>query len=83
MTFPERRMRRLRRTPALRRLVAESLLAGFPAPRVVGERVLLARAETARDVLPDGLRARGVRVDAEADPHTIDALVARLTAVWD
>ena len=26
MTFPERRMRRLRRTPALRRLVAESRL---------------------------------------------------------
>src|SRR3982750_619305 len=28
MTFPERRMRRLRRTPALRRLAAEARLSG-------------------------------------------------------
>ena len=36
------------------RFVAESLLEGFPAPGAPGERVLVARAETARDVLPRG-----------------------------
>ncbi|MEP6624431.1 MAG: uroporphyrinogen-III C-methyltransferase [Acidimicrobiia bacterium] len=133
------------------RSVAESLLEVFP-PAVIDERVLIARAETARDVLPEGLerlgygveilpvyrtvaatpepadlaavgsgrvdaitftsastvanfcdlvgdlpeppplvvsigpvtsdaaRARSVRVDAEADPHTIDGLVAALLA---
>ncbi|HEX5615961.1 MAG TPA: uroporphyrinogen-III C-methyltransferase [Acidimicrobiia bacterium] len=44
------------------RFVAESLLDAFPAPKG-DERVLLARAESARDVLPDGLAARGYRVD--------------------
>jgi uroporphyrinogen III methyltransferase/synthase len=44
--------------------VAESLLAAFPAPEVGDRgRVLLARAATAREVLPDGLRARGWDVD--------------------
>lgn len=38
--------------------VAESLLEVFPEAR----RVLLCRAEEARDVLPDGLRERGVKV---------------------
>lgn len=44
--------------------VAESLLAAFPAP-AAGDRgrVLLARAATAREVLPDGLRALGWDVD--------------------
>ncbi|HZR14079.1 MAG TPA: uroporphyrinogen-III C-methyltransferase [Acidimicrobiia bacterium] len=48
------------------RFVAESLLDAFPAPggaRGRAARVLLARAEQARDVLPDGLRARGYDVD--------------------
>src|SRR5262249_54862474 len=40
------------------RFVAESLLETFPSPTVDGARVLLARAEHARDVLPDGLRER-------------------------
>ena len=41
------------------RAVAEGLLEDFPAPPPEGGRVLLARAELARDVLPDGLRAAG------------------------
>lgn len=40
------------------RYVAESLLEVFPAC----DRVLLCRAEEARDVLPEGLRARGTHV---------------------
>jgi uroporphyrinogen III methyltransferase/synthase len=44
------------------RFVAESLLAAFPDPEQEGERVLLARAESARDVLPQGLTARGYSV---------------------
>ncbi len=46
--------------------VAESLLEAFPAPATPGERVLLARAETARDVLPEGLGAAGYAVDVLA-----------------
>jgi uroporphyrinogen III methyltransferase / synthase len=133
------------------RFIAESLLEAFP-PALSGDRVVLARAEQARDVLPEGLerlgygvevlpvyrtvtaepdpaelvrvragtvdaltftssstvanfcdlvgelseprplvvsigpvtsttaRERGLRVDAEGDPHTIDGLVAALLA---
>lgn len=43
--------------------VAEGLLRAFEAHEMQGRRVLLARAEEARDVLPDGLRARGATVD--------------------
>ena len=43
--------------------VAESLLEVFPDPPPGGGRVLLARAAVARDVLPDGLRAKGWDVD--------------------
>lgn len=56
--------------------VAESLLDAFPSPgasRISGStkgvgpgRVLLVRAAVARDVLPDGLRARGWLVDVVA-----------------
>jgi uroporphyrinogen-III synthase len=35
------------------------LLDAFPEPAAVGDKVLLARAEQARDVLPEGLRERG------------------------
>lgn len=44
------------------RFVAESLLEAFPSA-TPGDRVLLARAETARDVLPDGFAAKGYDVD--------------------
>lgn len=50
------------------RYVAESLVEAFPDPPTDREgrtrgRVLLARAAVARDVLPEGLRARGWAVD--------------------
>jgi uroporphyrinogen III methyltransferase/synthase len=45
------------------RFVAESLVAAFPDPVSPGERVLIARAESARDVLPTGLTAGGYVVD--------------------
>jgi uroporphyrinogen III methyltransferase/synthase len=46
------------------RFVAEGLLDAFPAPPAGrAGRVALVRAAVARDVLPDGLRARGWEVD--------------------
>ncbi len=45
------------------RSVAESLLDAFPSPDATEATVLIARAELARDVLPDGLAERGYRVD--------------------
>ncbi len=45
------------------RFVAESLLDAFPPPDNAGDRILLAVAETARDVLPEGLTALGYAVD--------------------
>jgi uroporphyrinogen III methyltransferase/synthase len=63
------------------RFVAESLVEAFPDPSAAAERVLLARAEQARDVLPDGLGARGYVVEvlpvyrtvpAEPDPAAIE-----------
>lgn len=50
--------------------IAESLLESFPAPSG-GARVLVARAEVARDVLPDGLRSRGWTVDVVDAYRTI------------
>jgi uroporphyrinogen III methyltransferase/synthase len=43
--------------------VAESLLAAFAPYDLSGQRMLLARAAVARDVLPAGLTARGAQVD--------------------
>jgi uroporphyrinogen III methyltransferase/synthase len=45
------------------RFVAESLLDAFPPPTAPGARVLLARAEVGRDILPDGLATRGFAVE--------------------
>lgn len=42
--------------------VAESLVEAL-GPRAAGSRILLARAATARDVIPDALRAAGATVD--------------------
>jgi uroporphyrinogen-III synthase len=42
--------------------IAEALVDCL-ADRVAGKRILLARAETARDVIPDALRAAGATVD--------------------
>ncbi|MDQ1519755.1 MAG: uroporphyrinogen methyltransferase / synthase [Actinomycetota bacterium] len=58
------------------RFVAESLLEAFPPLTSAGERVLLPRAETARDVLPDGLRDRGYDVDVLPVYRTARALPA-------
>ena len=55
------------------RFVAESLLDAFPAPEAPGARVLLARAEQARDVLPDGLAARGYAVEVLPVYRTVTA----------
>jgi uroporphyrinogen III methyltransferase / synthase len=43
--------------------VAESLLAAFASYDLNGKKILIARAAVARDVLPQGLRARGALVD--------------------
>jgi uroporphyrinogen III methyltransferase / synthase len=62
------------------RFVAESLLDAFPDPAVDREHVLVARAQEGRDVLPEGLTARGYVVDvlpvyrtvrAEPDPDAL------------
>jgi uroporphyrinogen III methyltransferase/synthase len=55
------------------RFVAESLLDAFPDPAGPDARVLLARAETARDVLPEGLGARGYTVDVLPVYRTVPA----------
>jgi len=55
------------------RFVAESLLEAFPEPSERGERVLIPRAEQARDVLPDGLQDAGYRVDVLAVYRTVPA----------
>jgi uroporphyrinogen-III synthase len=49
------------------------LLDAFPDPSADGARVLLARAEYARDVLPDGLTARGYTVDVLPVYRTVTA----------
>jgi uroporphyrinogen III methyltransferase/synthase len=66
------------------RFVAESLLDAFPRSSAPGARVLLARAEVARDVLPEGLTERGYAVEVlpvyRTHPASPDpALVARVT----
>jgi len=43
--------------------VAESLVASLQKHEIRGKRVLLARAEVARDVIPDALRAAGALID--------------------
>jgi uroporphyrinogen III methyltransferase/synthase len=58
------------------RFVAESLLDAFPSPSMSGARVLLARAEQARDVLPDGLGAHGYTVDILPVYRTVRAVPA-------
>ena len=68
------------------RSVAESLLEALAD--VSSRRALIARAEEARDVLPEGLRERGVEVDVlplyrtVAEPLEGEALQAALGADW-
>jgi len=69
------------------RFVAESLLDAFPAAPAGGGRVLLARAAVARDVLPEGLVARGWTVDVveayRTVPVPLDAARAEAVARAD
>jgi len=58
------------------RFVAESLLDAFPPPSGPGAGVLVARAEQARDVLPDGLREQGYAVDVLPVYRTVPAVPA-------
>jgi uroporphyrinogen III methyltransferase/synthase len=68
--------------------VAESLLESLLQQTEVGDRILLARAEEARDVLPDGLKAAGRQVDVVAVYRTIEvehepsAIAAARQADW-
>lgn len=55
--------------------VAESLLEALGEPEGARSRLLLARAEVARDVLPDGLRARGWHVDVVDAYRTVPAAI--------
>lgn len=55
------------------RFVADALLAAMPRPGAAGGKVLLARAEVARDVLPDGLRALGWDVEVVDVYRTVGA----------
>lgn len=54
-----------------RQFVAEALLAEFPAPDRSSGRVLLPRAEVARDVLPEGLRRLGWTVEVVPAYRTV------------
>jgi uroporphyrinogen-III synthase/ribosomal protein S18 acetylase RimI-like enzyme len=56
--------------------IAEGLLDYLPGPRAGGGTMLLARAESARSVLPDGLRARGWTVKDVAAYRTVGLPVA-------
>lgn len=55
------------------RFVAESLLDAFPPPSRDRDRVLVARAQKARDVLPTGLSERGYEVEVLAVYRTVTA----------
>ncbi|MFM7061885.1 MAG: uroporphyrinogen-III synthase, partial [Actinomycetes bacterium] len=61
------------------RFVAEGLLEVFPAPSGTGK-VLLARAEVARDVLPEGLATAGWDVDVVTAYRTRPAQMSAATA---
>jgi uroporphyrinogen III methyltransferase/synthase len=53
------------------RFVAEALVEALSGVEVEGRRVLVARAATARDVLPEALRERGAEVDVVALYETV------------
>jgi uroporphyrinogen III methyltransferase/synthase len=56
------------------RFVAESLLEAFPVPSATSAKLLLARAEQARDVLPAGLGERGYAVEVLPVYRTVTAV---------
>ena len=66
--------------------VAESLVEGLLAHQLSGQRILLARAAVARDLIPDALRAAGAEVDVvdayrNAVPEAAPRLLSRAMAV--
>lgn len=52
--------------------IAEAILDGFKKMGVEGKRILLARAQKARDVLPKGLRKMGAEIDVVEAYRTIN-----------
>jgi uroporphyrinogen III methyltransferase/synthase len=64
--------------------VAEAVLSGWPDPEMSGTSVLIPRAAEAREVLPEGLRNLGARVDVipvydtVLDTSSADALLDEL-----
>ena len=55
--------------------VAEGLLSALDQVDLAGRRILIPRAEKARDILPDTLRARGADVNVIAAYRTVQAIV--------
>jgi uroporphyrinogen III methyltransferase/synthase len=51
--------------------VAEAILQGFEKSMTKGKRILLARAMEARDILPEGLRKMGAKVDVVEAYRTV------------
>lgn len=51
--------------------VAEALIDALVADGVAGQRILIPRAEVAREILPDTLRAKGAHVDVVAAYRTV------------
>jgi uroporphyrinogen III methyltransferase/synthase len=51
--------------------IAEAILKGFEKSALKGKRILLARAKEARDVLPEGLRKMGAKVDVVETYRTV------------
>lgn len=51
--------------------IAESILRGFKKMGIQGKQILLARAQKARDLLPEGLKAMGAKVDVAQAYRTI------------
>ncbi len=51
--------------------IAEAILEGFEKMAIKGKRILLARAQEARDVLPKGLKQLGAKVDVVEAYRTV------------
>ncbi len=65
--------------------VAEGLVRAFASEPMAGKRVLLARAETARDLLPEALRRLGASVDVAPAYRTVipEDAAGRARAVFE
>lgn len=70
-TAQQLKKRRLRVDYIPKEFVAESILKGFKRMGIRGKQILLARAKKARDVLPEGLRSIGARVDVVEAYRTV------------